>query len=646
MEDVSLLLRAFVYLATAVISVPIAKRLGLGSVLGYLIGGVIIGPFGASLVGDQTSVMHFAEFGVVMMLFVVGLELRPQFLWQLRKPILGLGSAQVIVTSGVIAAIGMALGFDWRIALAAAMILSLSSTAIILQTLTEKGLMQTPVGQSSFSVLLFQDIAVIPMLAFLPFLAQSALPAGGTDAAKHGPAHAAWLATLPGWAYPLVVIGAVAFIVIAGRLALRPVFRAIAASRLREAFTALGLMIVIGIALLMETVGLSPALGTFLAGVVLADSEFRHELESDIEPFKGLLLGLFFISVGASIDFGLLAKDPVLIAGLVLALITVKTLVLFALSRAFRFAMADSFLFAFALSQGGEFAFVLIAFAGQNAVFPASVANPLAAAVAVSMLTTPLLLILYERLIAPRFERPGEQREPDDIQADGLAIIAGFGRFGQISARLLRANGFQVTVLDHSAEQVELLRRFGSKVYFGDASRADLLHSAGAGQAKVLIVAVDDAEKAVEIVDVANKHFPDLKIIARAYDRTTVYELMKRKVHMIKRETFGSALEVGVEALKTLGFHPYQAERAGRIFRRLDEKSLLKLASVWDDDDSYMLGVRQSTETLERVLRADRERGPDPVRDGAWDTEALRAEIRARNQNARLDPPVEATPRG
>ncbi len=644
MEDVSLLLRAFVYLATAVISVPIAKRLGLGSVLGYLIGGVIIGPFGASLVGDQTSVMHFAEFGVVMMLFLVGLELRPQFLWQLRKPILGLGSAQVIVTSGVIAGIGIALGFDWRIALAAAMILSLSSTAIILQTLTEKGLMQTPVGQSSFSVLLFQDIAVIPMLAFLPFLAQSA-PPGGTEAASHGPAHAAWLATLPDWAYPLVVIGAVAFIILAGRIALRPVFRAIAASRLREAFTALGLLIVIGIALLMEMVGLSPALGTFLAGVVLADSEFRHELESDIEPFKGLLLGLFFISVGASIDFSLLAKDPLLIAGLVLVLITIKTAVLFGLSRLFRFAMADSLLFAFALSQGGEFAFVLIAFAVQNAVFPDFVANPLAAAVAVSMLTTPLLLILYERLLAPRFERPPEEREADEIQADGLAIIAGFGRFGQISARLLRAHGFNVTVLDHSAEQVELLRRFGNKVYFGDASRVDLLHSAGAAQAKVLIVAIDDPEKTLEIVEIVNKHFPDLKIIARAYDRSTVYELLKHKVHVIKRETFGSALEVGVEALKAMGFHAYQAERAGRIFRKLDEKMLRKLASVWDDDDSYRIGIRQSTETLERVLRSDRERGPDPIQDGAWDTETLRAEIRARDQNARLDEPAEVTPR-
>ena len=641
MEDVSLLLRAFVYLATAVVSVPIAKRLGLGSVLGYLIGGVIIGPFGASLVGDQTSVMHFAEFGVVMMLFLVGLELRPQFLWQLRKPILGLGSAQVIVTTVVIAALGMALGFDWRIALAAAMILSLSSTAIILQTLTEKGLMQTPVGQSSFSVLLFQDIAVIPMLAFLPFLAQ-APSAGGTDAASHGPAHGAWLATLPEWAYPLVVIGAVAFIILAGRVALRPVFRYIAASRLREAFTALGLMIVIGIALLMETVGLSPALGTFLAGVVLADSEFRHELESDIEPFKGLLLGLFFISVGASIDFSLLAKDPLLIAGLVLALITVKIAVLFGLSRVFRFAMADSLLFAFALSQGGEFAFVLIAFAVQNAVFPEAVANPLAAAVAVSMLTTPLLLILYERLLAPRFERPAEEREPDEIHADGLAIIAGFGRFGQISARLLRAHGFNVTVLDHSADQVELLRRFGNKVYFGDASRADLLHSAGAAQAKVLIIAIDDPAKTVEIVEIANKHFPELKIIARAYDRTSVYELLKHKVHMIKRETFGSALEVGVEALKAMGFHAYQAERAGRIFRELDEKTLLKLAAVWDDDDGYMIGLRQSTETLERVLQADRERGPHPVSDGAWDTETLRAEIRARNAEPRPEAKADA----
>lgn len=634
MEDVSLLLSAFVYLLTAVVSVPVAKRLGLGSVLGYLIGGVIIGPFGASLVGDQTSVMHFAEFGVVMMLFLVGLELRPQYLWKLRKPILGLGSAQVLATTAVITAIGITLGFDWRMALAAAMILSLSSTAIILQTLTEKGLMQTPVGQSSFSVLLFQDIAVIPMLAFMPFLAQSATP-GAAGAANHGPAHAAWLASVPGWAYPLVVISAVAVIVVAGRLALRPVFRVVAASRLREAFTALGLMIVIGIALLMETVGMSPALGTFLAGVVLADSEFRHELESDIEPFKGLLLGLFFISVGASIDFGLLARDPMLIAGLVLALIAVKTAVLFTLSRAFRFRMADSLLFAFALSQGGEFAFVLIAFAVQNAVFPADVANPLAAAVAVSMLTTPLLLMLYERLIAPRFEHPAEEREPDEIDADGLAIIAGFGRFGQISARLLRAQGFGVTVLDHSASQVELLRRFGNKVYFGDASRADLLHAAGAAKAKVLIVAVDDPAKAVEIVEVANKQFPGLKIIARAYDRTTVYELLKLDVHVIKRETFGSALEVGVEALKAMGFHPYQAERAGRIFRKLDEQMIRKLAPLWDDDDSYMAGIRQSTERLEQVLQSDRERGPAPLADGAWDTDTLVAEIKASDARRR-----------
>ncbi len=296
--------------------------------------------------------------------------------------------------------------------------------------------------------------------------------------------------------------------------------------------------------------------------------------------------------------------------------------------------MPDSFLFALALSQGGEFAFVLLAFAVQNTILPTSVANPLTAAVAISMLTTPLLLMAYERLLAPRFERPEAELDPDDIQADGLAIIAGFGRFGQISARLLRAHGFDVTVLDHSAEQVELLRRFGNKVYFGDASRSDLLQSAGAGEAKVLIVAVDDAEKAVEIVEVANKHFPDLKIIARAYDRTTVYELLKHKVHMIKRETFGSALEVGVEALKVMGFHAYQAERAGRIFRKLDEKMIRKLASVWDDDDSYMIGIRQSTETLERVLRADRERGPDPIQDGAWDTESLMAEIRANSPAA------------
>ncbi|WP_088343699.1 MULTISPECIES: monovalent cation:proton antiporter-2 (CPA2) family protein [Rhodomicrobium] len=633
MAQVSFLLMAFVYLAVAVISVPIAKRLGLGSVLGYLIGGVLIGPFGASLVGDQTDVMHFAEFGVVMMLFLVGLELRPQFLWQLRKPILGLGSAQLIGTTAVLAGTGIALGFDWRIALAAGIILAMSSTAIVLQTLAEKNLMKTPVGQASFSVLLFQDIAVIPLLAFLPLLAFG-VPHG--DAGGHGAAaHAGWIDAVPGWAYPLVVIGAVASIILAGRLALRPVFRYIASARLREMFTAFGLLIVVGIAVLMQAVGLSPALGTFLAGVVLAESEFRHELESDIEPFKGLLMGLFFISVGAGIDFALLAHSPGLIAALVFGVVAVKAGVLFILSRVFRFSLSEGILFALALSQVGEFAFVLIAFALQNAVLPADIANPLVAAVALSMLTTPLLLIAYDKRIAPRLVTPEPEREPDDIQADGTAIIAGFGRFGQVAGRLLLANGFRVTVLDHDADHVEGVRAYGFKVYFGDASRVDLLKAAGAAEAKILIIAVDEHEKMMEIAEAAKKHFPQLKLLSRAYDRVKAFELMKLDVDVVKRETFGSALEIGVEALKAMGFRAYQAERAGRLFRKHDEAAVVIPEEYWDDEEGYLRVFRQKTEALERVLQADLARPPDEGADAAWDTQTLVAEVRAAKPGAR-----------
>jgi CPA2 family monovalent cation:H+ antiporter-2/glutathione-regulated potassium-efflux system ancillary protein KefC/glutathione-regulated potassium-efflux system protein KefB len=482
-----LFFQAFVYLSAAVVSVPIAKRLGLGSVLGYLIAGMVIGPFGFGLVGEEgQDVLHFAEFGVVMMLFLIGLELRPSLLWRLRAPILGLGGLQVGITAALIAAIGVAVSLPWGTALALGMILALSSTAIVLQTLAEKGLMGRDGGQSSFAVLLFQDIAVIPMLAIIPLLATSAGGAGAAEAAAH---EEAWVQSLPAWAETLAVLGAVTAIVVGGRYFMRPIFRFIARTHMREIFTAAALLLVIGIALLMAQVGLSPALGTFLAGVVLANSEYRHELEADIDPFKGLLLGVFFIAVGASVDFGLIAERPGLVAGLVGALILLKFVVLFVLGRFFRMGLDQNLLFAFSLAQSGEFAFVLFSFATQHGVITANVANPLIAVVAISMAVTPLLMLLNERLVQPRFgTREREKGEADAIDEHNPVIIAGFGRFGSVVGRLLRANGVGATVLEYDSDHVELLRKLGLKVFYGDASRRDLLRSAGAEQARLLTI--------------------------------------------------------------------------------------------------------------------------------------------------------------
>ncbi|HXV75300.1 MAG TPA: monovalent cation:proton antiporter-2 (CPA2) family protein, partial [Candidatus Polarisedimenticolaceae bacterium] len=509
MEHGQFLFQAMVYLAAAVIAVPLAKRLGLGSVLGYLVAGVAIGPVGLGMIGAEgQDVMHFAEFGVVMMLFLIGLELQPALLWRLRAPILGLGNLQVAVTTLVIGGFAIGVGLDWREALAIGMTLSLSSTAIVLQTLNEKGLIQSAGGQRSFAVLLFQDIAVIPMLALLPLLGRAA----------HDPATGgqSWRDGLPGWASTLIVAGAVVGVVLIGRFVVQPAFRAIARTHLREVFTAAALLLVVGIAELMTAVGLSPALGTFLAGVVLANSEFRHELESDIEPFKGLLLGVFFIAVGASIDFRLVAGEPLLIAGLVGALVAVKFSILLLLGRLFRVGTDQSLLFALALAQGGEFCFVLFSFAEQSRVLGAELAAPLVAVVALSMMTTPLVMWVHERLIRPRIgTRETTEREADRIEERNPVIIAGFGRFGHIVGRLLAANGVGCTVLDVDSDQVDVLRRLGFKVFYGDASRHDLLRAAGAEHARLLVLATDQAEKRLEIVSTVQKHFPQLTILAR-----------------------------------------------------------------------------------------------------------------------------------
>ena len=626
MHNEDLFFQAFVYLAAAVLSVPIAKRLGLGSVLGYLVAGVVIGPFVLGFVGQEgEDVMHFAEFGVVMMLFLIGLELQPALLWRLRVPILGLGGLQVVVTTLVIAIISLILGLSWQMALTVGMVLSLSSTAIVLQTLKEKGLIKTEAGQSSFSVLLFQDIAVIPMLAFLPLLAVKGvspvtLAVNGVSfvaAEQHGSA-------LPGWQQALLVMVTVGGIIVGGRFLMRPVFRFIAATRLQETFTATALLLVIGIALAMQQVGLSPALGTFVAGVVLADNEYRHELETNIEPFKGLLLGLFFISVGASINFNLLLQQPLLILGLVAGLAIVKFAVLFGLGRFFRLQLSQSLLFACALAQGGEFAFVLFSFATQNNVLTKAVAGPLVAVVALSMVLTPLIMIVNDLLVQPRFVTSAPAREADAIDDnENPVIIAGFGRFGQIVGRLLIANGFKATVLDHDPGHIDMLRRFGFKVFYGDVSRIDLLHASGAEQAKLFVVAIDDREKALHTVELVRKQFPHLKILARAIDRSHAYELLRRGAEVVERETFDSALEMGVEALKLLGVRSYKAHRAARTFKEHDEQALQEMANLGGDETVLVARSRQLARNLEQLLRSDDAELSREV-DRAWDTSELR----------------------
>jgi monovalent cation:H+ antiporter-2, CPA2 family len=619
-----MLMQAVVYLTAAVIAVPIAKRLGLGSVLGYLLAGVAIGPFGLGLLGDEgQDVMHVAEFGVVMMLFVVGLELEPTLLWRLRAPILGLGGLQVVVTTLLVAGLALALGLPWQESLAIGMILALSSTAIVLQTLNEKGLLKTAGGQSSFAVLLFQDIAVIPMLAIFPLLATH----GAAESHDAGHASTNLIAGLPAWAQTLAVLGAVAGIVLAGRFLIRPALRIVARTGLREMFTAAALLIVIGIALLMTLVGLSPALGTFLAGVVLANSEYRHELESDIDPFKGLLLGLFFIAVGASIDFALILAQPLLIAGLVLAIVGVKFGVLFGLARIFKLGLDQSLLFAFALPQVGEFAFVLFSFANQEGVLDTTITAPLVAAVALSMAITPLLLLINDRLVQPRFGTLEQATRPADaIDEQNAVIIAGFGSFGSTVGRLLKANGIPTTVLDIDSDRVDLLRKMGLKVYYGDASRYDLLHTAGAERARLLVLALDSPEKTLELVHTARKHFPHLTILARAFDWGDAHTLLENGVTYVYREALDTSLRMGTDALRLLGFRAYQAQRAAQKFLRHDEESLRELTQRRQDGAVYINAARQRIEDLERILLADLA-DPDLERDAGWDPETLREEV-------------------
>lgn len=580
-------LQAFVYLIAAVVAVPLAKRLGLGSVLGYLIAGVVIGPI-IGLVGEETTtIQHFAEFGVVMMLFLVGLELEPKMLWAMRNRLMGLGGLQVGGTAALIMAIALYFGQSWTIALAIGLIFALSSTAIVLQTFSEKGLTKTEGGQNAFSVLLFQDIAVIPMLAFIPLLALPELVEQAQSAAQAAAEHheeLSLVAGLPGWAYGLVITASIAIVVVGGHFLSRPLFRYVASSGLREIFTATALMLVIGIAALMSLVGLSPALGTFLAGVVLANSEFRHELESNIEPFKGLLLGLFFITVGAGIDFSVLFSDFGLIIGLTLGVMILKAAILFALAFIFRIKGSNRWLFTLSLAQAGEFGFVLLSFSVQNHVIPFELSQTLALVVAISMFLTPGLFILFDKVILPRFESESNERESDTIEEQGTVIIAGIGRFGQIVNRLLVSNGVETVVLDHQASQIDNMRQIGTRAYFGDATRPDMLHTAGIEHASALVVAMDNQESSVELVKYVKHTYPNVTVIARAFDRGHGYLLRQAGADIIESETYHSALEIGGHAMKAIGIHPFFTEQQKSTYRRVEDRKSNMLYEAWVDD--------------------------------------------------------------
>ena len=610
-------LQAFIYLVAAVIAVPLAKRSGLGSVLGYLVAGVAIGPV-LGLVGDETTtIQHFAEFGVVMMLFLVGLELEPKSLWAMKTRLIGLGGLQLLLTTVLITLLAQALGQTLSVSLTIGLIFSLSSTAIVLQTFQEKGLQQTEGGKSAFSVLLFQDIAVIPMLALIPLLALPELASQHTDSGSHGN-NFSLVEGLPAWLYAIVIIASVAVVTVGGHYLSRPLFKFVASSGLREIFTATALMLMVGIAALMSLVGLSPALGAFLAGVVLANSEFRHELEANVEPFKGLLLGLFFITVGAGINVDILTDNALIILGLTLTVMLVKSLVLFVVTLFFKLKAANRWLFALSLAQAGEFGFVLLSFSGQNAVLPAGLIEILSLVVAFSMFLTPGLFILFDKVIMPLYSGRSNRRKPDEIKEKGTVIIAGIGRFGQIVNRLLLANNIKTVVLDIRSEQIDNMRRIGTQAYFGDASKPDMLHTAGIEHASMLVIAINDKESSIDMVKYIKHAYPRVKVLSRAFDRGHGYRLRQAGVDFVVSETYHSALEMGAEALRSLGIHPIQAKKQVAAYKAIEAKQSDTLYAAWLDDasgeriDNNFIKLFIQLETLiqEALKEAEKEATP------------------------------------
>lgn len=604
------LILSFLILAAMVVAVPIASRFGLGSVLGYLLAGMAISPVLAGLRVDVEAMQVFAEFGVVMMLFIIGLEMEPRKLWEMRGKLLGLGGGQVVLTTLLIAAIATLNQQPWQTALAVGMILALSSTAIIVQSLSEKKLMRTEGGEASFSVLLVQDVAVIPILAVLPLLAMPELytPVAehGQEAGGHGGIDLT--ATMPIWAAGLCRVAAIAAVVAIGVFAIRPLFRFIARANLRELFTAAALCVVIGIALLMTLVGLSPALGAFIAGVVLATSEYRHELESDIDPIKGILLGLFFITVGAGIDFVLASQIWQEVVFWSFVTIAAKFLVLLVVGWLYGLRKQSLWLFCLSLPQAGEFAFVLISFAIANLVIGHEIGDLMLLVVALTMLMTPLLFIFYDKVIARKYARDLE-REPDEIEEENKIIIAGRGRVGEIVDRMLQTAGFATTVIDYDSSHLEVLKKFGIRTYFGDATRPDLLHAAGIARAKLLIVALDEREQIDKLVKYTVQNFPDVHVIARAKDRNHVYELWSYGCRDIIRETYDSSIRIGRSALEALGIDRQNATAMAGAFEDMDRSSMREVADLYDpnippmENEALIAKVKELREKWDPVLR-------------------------------------------
>ncbi|HLF53111.1 monovalent cation:proton antiporter-2 (CPA2) family protein [Flavobacterium sp.] len=621
--DTNFLLQAIIYLAAAVVCVPIAKKLGLSSILGYLFAGIVIGPFVLGFIGQEgQDIMHFAEFGVVMMLFLIGLELEPSKFWKMRKFILGMGSMQLVGTTLVLF-IGCLFFMDWKweTALAISLALALSSTAIVLQTLKEKGLLNTSVGRSSFAVLLFQDIAVIPILAFLPLLSTVNLETTNEIQQSLISGYSSWLQTL-------IVIGIIAIIYFAGRFLFVPLLHIIAKTRLQELFTASALLLVVGVSYVMQLIGLSPALGAFMAGVVLANSEFRHELEGDIAPFKGLLLGLFFIGVGASINFQLIIDNPLFIFAFGAILTLVKFLVLFATSRFYKKNTDQNLLLAFSLSQAGEFGFVIMSFCMQLNIIPNMLANQIMAVIAMSMVATPFLLLINERFIYPNSKLKGKEskKESDFIDEHNPVIIAGFGHFGSTVGRLLKANNVKSTILDYDSDRVDVLRKMGFKVYYGDATRLELLKAAGCENAKLFIAAIDNPTVNLQVIETLKKHFPHLKILTRARNRNDAYELIDHNVKHIYRETLYSAVTMGVDALVELGHRKYTATRQGQQFIKYDEITTRKLAEKRHDKMAYLVTIKEEIEMQEQLLKNDI-LSQVAATNHSWDSEHLKKDL-------------------
>jgi glutathione-regulated potassium-efflux system ancillary protein KefC len=603
--DGNLLIAIFVLLGATVAFVPLAKWAGLGTILGYLAAGILIGPYGLGIVSDNETIHQIADYGIVMMLFLIGLELKPSELWRMRHQLMGMGLTQMVATTAVLTAVGLVAGFSWQAALIIGMALSMSSTAIAMQSVAQRSLVRTDTGRASLAILLVQDVAVIPILAIIPVLAL--VSGSAVEVLAEGAVEAAEEVVGPkGWVVAAIIIGGFIVATFASRFVIRPLMHFVAVADAREAFVALALLLVVGAALLATSLGLSPALGAFLGGVLLADSEYRHELESNLAPFRDLLLGLFFISVGMSIAFSALLEQPLYVLSLVAVLVGIKVAVIFALATIFRMEMAERLLLAILLSQAGEFAFVVLQFAQSSGRFTSPELEMLTVVVALSMATTPILLFLFDKLWAPRLQA-ANLVEPDTSPIEGghSVIVLGYGRFGQIVTRLLRARGYRMTLIDDDPAQIALVRRFGVKVFYGDGGRMEILRAAGADEAKMIVIAVAGAERILSIAENIRRTFPNVIVAARAVDRSHAHDLMALGVQVFERETFRAAVRLGERALVALGHSEEEARRAGAAFEAHDVKMLLDSFAVRHDQSAYVGFIRRSSEMLEQVMRAD-----------------------------------------